>query len=522
MPTQDPTSDASARDWNEARLLSIIDSAMDAIVTVDESQRVVMFNKAAERVFGVPAGEAVGSPLDRFIPARHRKGHAEHVRSFGTTGVTMRQMGRLGTLHGLRTDGSEFPIEASISHSAFDGRRLYTVILRDVSEHKRLQEQLLHAQKMEVIGRLAGGIAHDFNNLLMAIFNYLTLATKALEPEHPSRAALAQVHEASNRAAALTRQLLTFARKQVVHPRVISLRDVVAGLEPMLRRLITDDIALRTVLSADPSRVLADPTQLEQVLMNLVVNARDAMPSGGTITIEVAESVLDEAYCQSRVGVSLGPGAVLCVTDTGVGMSPEVQARIFEPFFTTKEPGKGTGLGLATCHGIVTQCGGDISVRSAPGRGTTIRIILPLATDPIGDDPSKQTPTPAARGNETILLAEDSGVVRELIANGLRLAGYTVLAASDGMEAMKLSKEHMGRIDLLITDMVMPGMSGIELAQALAAQRERASVLYISGGGEDALKLHGTNPHRAAVLPKPFTIEVLLGKIRSILDHKRA
>jgi PAS domain S-box-containing protein len=519
MSSQDPT--IAASETTDARLLSIIESAMDAIITVDDSQRVVMYNAAAERIFGIPAADALGSPLERFIPERYRRDHAEHIRAFGSTGVSMRHMGRLGSLTGLRADGTEFPLEASISHSAAGGRHYYTAIVRDITERKRLEEQLLHAQKMEVIGRLAGGIAHDFNNLLMAIFNYLTLATRALEPEHPSRAALAQVHEASNRAATLTRQLLTFARKQVVKPRVISLRDVVAGLEPMLRRLITNDIALKTELGATPGTVRADPTQLEQVIMNLVVNARDAMPSGGTLTIATGETVLDEAYCHATVGAAPGPHVTLTVTDTGIGMSKDIMARIFEPFFTTKDPGKGTGLGLATCHGIVTQGRGHITVRSSPGAGTTIQVLLPRAVGQAKSAPLNPQPSPAERGTETVLFAEDSNIVRELISGDLMRAGYTVLAAGGGAEALGLAKGHTGHIHLLITDLIMPGMSGVDLYSALSAQRGTIPVLYISGGGEEALAQREGTVSGSSMLAKPFTTDTLLRKIRSILDNKK-
>jgi signal transduction histidine kinase len=282
-------------------------------------------------------------------------------------------MGRLDPLHGLRADGSEFPIEASISHSSIDGRHLMTVILRDVSDRKRIEDQLLHAQKMEVIGRLAGGIAHDFNNLLMAIFNYLALATRGLDANHPSRAPLTQVHEVSNRAARLTRQLLTFARKQPTKPVVLSPGEVLTTIEPMLRQLITDTITLSTTIDPDTPTIRADPSQVEQVLMNLVVNARDAMPEGGTIAITTGCFTADLDYCIDHPSAKPGRYATLEVT----GMTEEILARIFEPFFTTKEPGKGTGLGLATCHGIVTQSGGHLTVKSAPGHGTTIRVLLP-------------------------------------------------------------------------------------------------------------------------------------------------
>ena len=515
---QEPTSGEVSPDWNESRLLSIIDTAMDAIITVDEGQRVILFNTAAQRMFGVPASEAIGTSLERFIPERFRKDHSEHVRGFGRGGATVRQMGRLGSLSGLRADGTEFPIEASISHSTSDGRHLFTVILRDISERKRLEEQLLQAQKMEVIGRLAGGIAHDFNNLLMAIFNYLTLATKSLEADHPSRAALAQVHEASNRAANLTKQLLTFARKQVAKPRIISLREVVAAVEPMLRRLVSDTVVLETRLSPDTGNIRADPTQLEQVIMNLAVNARDAMPSGGTLTIETENIELDEAYCAATVGASPGPFVAMTVADTGTGMSQEVLSRVFEPFFTTKEPGKGTGLGLATCYGIVTQSGGHITVRSSPGSGTRIRVLLPRVSGPAAKKTGDAQHPPTERGTETVLFAEDSTMVRDLIAGALRQAGYTVLAAADGPEALRLSHEHLGPIHLLLSDLYMPGMSGSDLAAGVSRARGPIPVLYISGSSEDTAASDGKRPPPARILAKPFTTDTLLRQLRSIFD----
>jgi PAS domain S-box-containing protein len=357
----------------QARLLTIIDSAMDGIITVDEAQRVVMFNQAAERIFGVPASRAMGMPLSGFIPERFREAHAHHVGAFGRTGQTSRQMGRLGTVSGLRADGTEFPIEASISQAVCDGERLYTVIIRDIAERRSLEAQLIQSQKMEGIGRLAGGIAHDFNNLLMAVFNYLKLASNRLEPGHPARPALAQAHEAATRAAELTRQLLTFARKQAVRPRLVWPRDILSRMDQMLRRLIGDDIDFRTEIAPDTGAVMADPSQLEQVLMNLVVNARDAMPEGGRLAVATAN--LNEPAAADGFGRSVE----ISVSDTGHGMSPEVLSHLFEPFFTTKEPGKGTGLGLAICHGIVRQSGGRIEVRSSPGAGSRFRVILPRA-----------------------------------------------------------------------------------------------------------------------------------------------
>jgi PAS domain S-box-containing protein len=493
---------------HQARLLFIIDTAMDAFITVDESQRVVMFNKAAEKMFGVPATEALWGPLERFIPKRSREVHAEHIRRFGRTGVTNRDMGHLGVIHGLRADGTEFPIEASISQATVDGHKFYTVIIRDISERLRLEQALQHAQKMESIGRLAGGVAHDFNNLLMAIFNYLALASRRLEASHPARGALAHVQEAADRAAALTRQLLAFARKQETKQRALCPREVVVNMEPMLRRLLGEQVQLRTALAPETGTVKADGPQLEQVIMNLAVNARDAMPRGGTITIETANVTLDEAYCRTRGGATPGEHVVISVTDTGEGMSPEVLSHLFEPFFTTKPPGKGTGLGLATSHGIIRQASGHIAVYSELGRGTSARVYLPRLTEA------------EAGGKETVLVVEDSALVRDLTAESLRGAGYTVLSAASSAEAIRASNAHGGTIDLLVTDVVLPDMNGVQLAKELTKERPEMRVIYMSGYTEETVEEHGVEPSRMPFLAKPFTMDLLLRMVREVLDSK--
>lgn len=501
------------------RLLSIIDSAMDAIITVDEEQRIVMFNRTAASVFGVPAAEAIGSPLDRFIPARFRAAHAEHVRAFGRTGVTNRVMGRLSTLSGLRSDGTEFPIEASISHAVSDGRRYYTVILRDISDKRRLEAQLLHSQKVEGIGRLAGGVAHDFNNLLMGIFNYLTLATRQIEPGHAAHKTLAHVKEAADRAAALTRQLLIFARKQVVKPTVLSPAGIINDLAPMLHRLLGEDVALRTVVAPDVGSVLADASQLEQVVMNLALNARDAMPNGGTLTIEAGNVRLDEAYCRSRVGATPGPHVMIAVTDTGTGMTPEVLSRLFEPFFTTKPPGKGTGLGLATCHGIVQQCGGHIAVYSEPGKGTSVKVFLARVVEPgrTAESTPQRRPGPVG-GRETVLLVEDNAMIRDLAVAALREAGYDVLVAEHGVDALRVAEEAARPVRLLITDVVMPEMSGVALADRLTRSQPGLHVIFMSGYTEETIAHHGVETASSAFLAKPFLTDALLQKAREVLD----
>lgn len=513
MPDESP---APSPDPAHARLSLIVESAMDGIITINERGQIVMFNAAAERMFGVPASEAMGGTLDRFMPSAARPSHAGHIKHYGKTGVSNGTMGNLGTVTGLRADGTEFPIEASISQVQVGGERFFSAILRDVSERKRLEAQLLQAQKMEGVGRLAGGIAHDFNNLIMAIFNYLALATRRLGPEHSVTPLLHQTHAAAQRAADLTRQLLTFARQQVVNPRILCPRDVAAGLTPMLHRLIGEDILLRTVLQEDTWNVRADPAQIEQILVNLAVNSRDAMPGGGTLTIETRNEVLDEAYCRTRLDANPGEHVVISVTDTGTGMSPDVQAHIFEPFFTTKPAGKGTGLGLATCHGIVKQSGGHIGVYSEEGRGTSVRVYLPRIRSDAA--PRADTPKPPAApgGTETILLAEDSDMVRELLAEELRNAGYVVLTAASGPEALRIAEGYHSPIHLLLTDVVMPEMSGVQLAERLTASR-KIPVVYMSGYTEETISHHGVDPDLVPFIAKPCMADTLLQLIHRVL-----
>lgn len=506
---------------NHAALLSIIHSAMDAIITVNESQRVVIFNRAAARIFGVTVEDAIGSPLERFIPERARGAHAEHVREFGMTGASERSMGRLGMLYALRSDGKEFPIEASISHADFGGQKYYTVILRDITEKRKLEGQLLQAQKMESIGRLAGGVAHDFNNLLMAMFNYIQLASRKLDADHPARAHLAHVQETAERAAALTRQLLAFARKQTIHPRVLCPRETVASMEPMLRRMVGEDLKLRTVLAPDTGNVLADVSQLEQILMNLAVNARDAMPSGGTLTIETSNVELDDVYCRTRVGATPGEHVMIAVTDSGAGMTPEVLGRLFEPFFTTKPPGKGTGLGLATCHGIVNQHGGHIAVYSEVGHGTAVKVFLPRVNEKTSRKAPVAANSPARGGNETILLAEDSELIRDLASEALREAGYTVLVAEDGRKALAISQKHTGPIHLLVTDVVMPEMNGVQLAEQMAGTRPETPVIFMSGYTEETVVHHGVALGESPFIAKPFMTDALVRRVREVLDAKK-
>jgi two-component system cell cycle sensor histidine kinase/response regulator CckA len=384
----------------------------------------------------------------------------------------------------------------------------------------RSEEQLRQSQKMEAIGILAGGVAHDFNNLLSVILSYSELLALDLKPDDPSRADLHAINDAGLRASALTQQLLAFSRQQVLQPRVINLNEIFAGMEQMLRRVIGEDIELASLPSPAVCRVKVDPGQMEQVIMNLVINARDAMPRGGKLTIETAEIFLEESYAAEHVGAKAGPHIMLAVSDTGLGMDRVTQARIFEPFFTTKEPGKGTGLGLATVFGIVQQSGGTIWVYSEPGVGTTFKVYLPTADSAAvvpGATPS-QFDSRLLRGSETILLVEDEERVRQLARTILLKYGYNVLEAQSGGDAFLLCEQHTATIHLLLTDVVMPRMSGPQLAERLSAMRPNMKVLYMSGYTNDAVVRHGILESTIAFIQKPITPDALARKVRETLS----
>ena len=385
-------------------------------------------------------------------------------------------------------------------------------------EHRRAEQQLLQAQRMEAVGQLAGGIAHDFNNLLGVILGYGELASRELGEEHPSHRRIEAIREAAERAAALTRQILTFSRKQVVEIRVCDLNQIVEEMEKMLRRLIGEDVRLAVALGQGLGRVRADPGQLGQVIMNLAVNARDAMPSGGKLIIETSNVDLDETYTRSHPEARPGPYVMLTVGDTGAGMQPATLARLFEPFFTTKEPGKGTGLGLAVVYGIVEQSGGSLAVYSEPGRGSTFKIYLPRIDVPESKE-QMTAPAAAAGGSEVVLLVEDEQALRAIMAETLRMAGYTVLEASDHKEALVVAAHRQRPIQLVITDVVLPGQSGPETANQIRNAQPGVRVLLMSGYTDRLLDGNALIEPGTPFLGKPFTIDALLRKVRAVLDR---
>jgi PAS domain S-box-containing protein len=495
-----------------ASLQAVIQSSPLAIYTLDAASTVRSWNPAAEALYGWRAEEVIGHSLptithdlDDHVRLRDRVLRGEALRGVE---VTRR-----------KKDGTPVTLSLSVAplHDASGRVTGMLSLAADLTDVRQLEVQYRQAQKMDAVGRLAGGIAHDFNNLLTAILGTTGLLLEDLGPESRARLDLQEIEKAAKRAAGLTRQLLVFSRQQVLEPRVVDLNALVGNLQRMLDRLIGEDIQLRTALTVDLWPVRADPGQLEQAIVNLVVNARDAMPHGGRLTIETANIELDGSYAESHVPVQPGSYVLLAVSDTGVGMDSATKARIFEPFFTTKEPGRGTGLGLATVYGIVKQSGGYIWVYSEPGHGTTFKVYLPRVAGVA--EIAEPAPSAAihARGSETVLLVEDQEDVRRLARRVLEGRGYTVLPASNGDEALDVVAQYPHRIHVLVTDVVMPGINGRELARRVTASRPDVKVLFVSGYTGEAVHQRGLLEPGVAFLQKPFTAEVLARKVREVL-----
>jgi two-component system, cell cycle sensor histidine kinase and response regulator CckA len=395
----------------------------------------------------------------------------------------------------------------------------FAAIFSDITEQKELEDQFLQSQKMEAVGRLAGGVAHDFNNMLNVIFGYSDLINQELHQDDPLARYLTEIRQAADRAAALTRQLLAFSRKTILAPQIVNLNDHLAGIERMLARLIGEDIEMRMGLEPALGAVKADPGHIDQIVMNLVINARDAMPMGGKLTLGTANFFFDQDYVRRHVGVTAGQYVMLAVTDNGQGMDAATQARVFEPFFTTKELGRGTGLGLSTVYGIVKQSGGHVEVYSEVGHGTTVKVYLPRVQDAVAAAAARPA-TGDLHGSETILVVEDEDILRDLISRSLTFYGHTVLVARHGGEALLLCERHPGPIHLLLTDVIMPQMSGRDLAERLASLRPDMKVLYMSGYTENAIVHHGVLETNVDFIPKPFRIKTLLEKIREIFPQR--
>lgn len=504
----------------EAKHRLLLESTGEGIFGLDQDGLCSFINKAGTVMLGYMPEEVLGKNMHELIHHTRPDGLRYSIADCPIYRTLVTGQGsRLDHEVLWRRDGTRFWANYSASPILTSGQVAGAVVVfTDISERKHLEEQLRQAQKVEAVGRLAGGIAHDFNNLLMVMSGYSAALLRKLEPDNPLRRYPLEVKKAGERAAALTQQLLAFSRRQVLEPKVLDLNDTVTSLSEMLTRLIGEHIELVSLLDIGLGRVKADPGQIEQVIMNLVINGRDAMPKGGTLTIKTTNVEIDEALAPLLSDVQPGSYVMLTVSDTGHGMDEETQSHIFEPFFTTKDLGKGTGLGLASVYGIVKQSGGSISVQSEPGRGTTFTIYLPRVAE---STPILQKSEPArepGRGSETILLVEDEEAVRTLIRESLEEAGYRVLEASHGTEALMLSAQHAGPIHLLLTDVVMPHVSGRELADLLVYARPGTKVLYMTGYTDDIVLQQGRLEPGMSVIHKPVPPEALLRKVREVLD----
>jgi two-component system cell cycle sensor histidine kinase/response regulator CckA len=496
-----------------SKMWRAVEQTADLVVITDRTGIMEYVNPAFETLTGYSSEEAIGRTLRILKSKQQVPGLYQEMWRTILSGETFR-----GTVISRKKNGETFLAEKTVTPLRDAEQRITHFIStdRDITELRRLEAQLERAQRMDAIGRLAGGVAHDFNNLLMVISAYAELMLESLVLEHPLRRNVTEIMTAAGRATDLTRQLLAFGRKQMQLLRVLDLNTVITEISRMLPRLIGEDIQLVIVPGCDLGRVKVDPVQIEQVLMNLAANARDAMPRGGRLTIETANIQLDEAYLQRRSVVPVGDYVVLTVTDLGQGIAPEHMAHIFEPFYTTKEVGKGTGLGLATVYGIVKQNQGFIWVYSEPGLGTTFKIYLPRVWEqsvPPLFPPVEKAP----RGSETLLLVEDEAAVRESEEEFLRLSGYTVLEARDGEHAVRVARDYVGTIHLMISDVVMPNMGGAELRDRLGAARPLMRVLFVSGYAESTVLQHGAIDVGSRFLQKPFTLKSLARKIRDVL-----
>ncbi len=498
-------------------LRDVIDAHPHMVFAKDREGRFTLANNAVARAYGTTPAELVGKTDADF------NGNDKQVQSFLEDDLEVIATRRtklipVEPVTDARTREVRWFQTIKVPLVSPDGTTQVLGISTDITEQKRLEERLRQAQKMEAVGQLAGGVAHDFNNLLTAIMGHAELLLEDDALVTRFRPDIEQIRKASQRAAALTQQLLAFSRRQLLQPKVLDLNALVSGMHKLLSRLIGENIELRAVQDARLGPVEADPGQLEQVIMNLAVNARDAMPKGGTLTLTTANAELDTSFGNGVMDVIPGPYVKLAVTDTGVGMNAETQAHLFEPFFTTKEPGKGTGLGLATVYGIVKQSGGYIWVQSEVGRGTTFSVYLPRATSAPTTE-GAQAPTPAPPGTETVLVVEDEDAVRGVIETILTRRGYTVIVASGGEEALRLAAQHQGQIHLLVTDVVMPRMSGPEVAEQLVKTSPSTRVLYLTGYTDETVVSHGAFRAGAALLQKPFSPEALARKVRATLGH---
>lgn len=510
---------------NEKRLRQVLEGASEAVLETDSDGKILLVNVAAEKMFGYTRQELLKLNVDQLVPANLRARHEQHRAEYAQR-PQVRPMGLGRELTAQKKDGSCFPVDVGLSPYWMDGTFRVIVLVHDVTRRKRIEsafreseEKLRQAEKLEALARMAGGAAHEFNNLLTMIMGYAALMLSSIDSKKTLIDYIEKISRSSKRAAELTRQLLAFSSRQMLAPEMVDMNMVVAEAQQILPSLVGTNIETSSTPAPEPALVRADRSQIHQMLIHLVFNARDAMPEGGKLAIRVANVEVESAGIHERPGLPPGEYVQVTVSDTGIGMPLEVQTRLFEPFFTTKEFGKGSGLNLAAIYGIVQQSGGNISVASTPGAGTTFTILLPRATQerfPAADEPA--TRPAVQRGTETILLVEDEPPIRALTREFLESLGYEVLAAAGGEEALRAAEQFTGRIDLLLTDVRMPGMSGRELAHRLLPLREGMKVLYISGFVDDILAREGVSNTNEWFLEKPFAFDDLAQKIRIVLS----
>ncbi len=518
---------------SELTVHALLENASQGIVVVDRGGRITIVNAMTEELFGYPRDEMLGRTIEFLVPEKLAEAHAAHRAGYFSEPHT-RPMGLGLDLAGRRKDGSEFPVEISLSHMEGKGGPLAVGFITDITERRKaeeerrnLEEQLRQATKMEAVGRLAGGIAHDFNNMLTALLGFSEVVLDHVEEGHPLREGAEEVRKTCQRSALLVRQLLAVSRRQLVQPTILDLNNRIKEMETMLRGLIGEDIDLVTDLNPALSPVKADAGQMEQVLLNLVVNARDAMPTGGRLTIRTDNVDLDNTSTTRHFDLQPGPYVMMAVIDSGEGMDSELLAHIFEPFFTTKEKGKGTGLGLATVYGIIKQGGGSIWAYSEPDIGTTFKIYLPRVDKtraPVSLEKDlgvgEEHPEVSYLSTGTVLVVEDENAVRIAVRENLKKAGFNVLEARDGAEALQVVEQHKGHVELVVTDVVMPKMSGPELVARLATSNPEVKALYISGHADTALAHHGILEEGIPFLEKPFTRAALTRKVRDVLKQR--
>jgi PAS domain S-box-containing protein len=511
---------------SEARFRALIERSADLISLTAADGTTLYLSPAVESILGYPPEHFLGQSSLAFSHPDDRDRVADVVARLlrdpqESLHIEFRAIHRDGSTRWLEASGRNMLADPAVEGIVCNFRDV-TARKRAEVALRRTEEQLRQAQKMEAIGNLAGGVAHDFNNLLSVILSYSSMLALDMTPSDPRRADLQEIEAAGKRAVDLTRQLLAFSRQQILQPKIVSLNDTLAGMERMLRRLIGEDVELTVLLASKLGTVKVDPGQIEQIVMNLAVNSRDAMPGGGKLTIETANVDLDTRYTVEHVGAAPGPHVMLAVTDNGTGMDKATQARMFEPFFTTKEKGKGTGLGLATVFGIVQQSGGNIWVYSEPDKGTTFKVYFPRADPTLTADHDSRPPAGGAMtGTETILLVEDEESVRVLARTILRRFGYHVIEAQSGGDALLICEQHTAAIHLLLTDVVMPRMSGRQLSERLHTLRPEMKVLYMSGYTDNTIVHHGVLDSGVAFLQKPITPETLTRRVREVLDSPR-